>query len=74
MLCTLVLVASASPLLPATHHDGIVSADMPVHPKASQSLIAKACPANMEGMLFSHVSKSEYSAVRTEPLSCVSLS
>jgi len=59
MLSTLVLVASASPLLPATHHDGIVSADMPVHPEASQALVAKAtnCPAKMEGVLFSHVSK-----------------
>ena len=57
MLSTLVLVA-ASPLLPATQPDGIVSADMPVHPKASQSLIAKACPAKMEGVLFSHISKS----------------
>jgi len=66
MLSTLFLVA-ASPLLPATQHDGIVSADMPVHPEAPQALIAKAagCPANMEGVLFSHISKSEYSAVRT---------
>ena len=60
MLFTLLLVASASPLLPATHHDGIVSADMPVHPEASQALVAKAtgCPAKMEGVLFSHISKS----------------
>ena len=67
MLSTLVLVATASPLLPATHHDSIVSADMPVHPEAPQALIAKAagCPANMEGVLFSHISKSQYSAVRT---------
>ena len=66
MLSTLVLVA-ASPLLPATQPDGIVSADMPVHPEAPQALIAKAagCPAKMEGVLFSHISKSEYSAVRT---------
>ena len=40
MLSTLVLVA-ASPLLPATQPDGIVSADMPVHPEASQALIAR---------------------------------
>ena len=66
MLSTVLLVVSASPLLPATHHDGsswadsIVSADMPVHPEASEALIAKAtgCPAKMEGVLFSHISKS----------------
>ena len=60
MLSTVVLIAAASPLLPATHHDGIVSADMPVHPEASEALIAKAtgCPAKMKGVLFSHISKS----------------
>ena len=65
MLSTLVLVASASPLLPATHHDGIVSADMPVHPEQALAAKATGCPAKMEGVLFSHISKSEYSAVRT---------